>query len=120
MVNISGVASTLEVEGEELLGDYRATLQRDGQMVTSGHHRRFCKECGSHVYAHHDDWPDLVHPVASAIDTPLPKPPSHTHIFLASRPAWVEPDIREGDMRHDVQPAASLEAWHREHELWEE
>src|SRR3712207_6943535 len=36
------------------------------------------------------DYPDLMHPFASAIDTDLPKPPEHTHILLDFAASWVE------------------------------
>jgi hypothetical protein len=60
-------------------------------------------------------WPDLVHPHASAIDTPLPEPPERVHIMLGSKAAWVQPDIRPGDERFDAYPDESLADWHRRH-----
>ena len=46
--------------------------------------------CGSALWLYDKRWPDLVHPFASAIDTPLPVPPRSTHLMLIKAP-WVEP-----------------------------
>jgi len=56
-----------------------------------------------------------MHPVASAIDTPLPKPPAHVHLMLGSKASWVEVEGKKGDERYDAYPARSLADWHREH-----
>ena len=49
-------------------------------------------------------WPDLVHPFASAIDTPLPKPPECEHIMLGSKAGWVRVDARRKERRYDEYP----------------
>lgn len=77
--------------------------------------RLFCGECGSHLWAQHEAWPDLVHPVASAIDTPLPVPPAYVHMMVGSKAPWVEIEGREGDACFDEYPGQSLAAWHRAH-----
>jgi hypothetical protein len=58
------------------------------------------------------DWPTLIHPFASAIDTPLPVPPEHTHILLDSKASWVEVNVQPGDKEFDGYPEESLEQWH--------
>ncbi len=115
IVNLGGDARTLRVEGEEHVRAYRALIERDGEQVRSGHTRSFCVQCGGHLWAAHDDWPDLVHPVASAIDTPLPVPPQRVHIMLGSRASWAEPDVHEGDELFEGYPALSLADWHKAH-----
>jgi hypothetical protein len=57
-------------------------------------------------------WPELVHPFASAIDTPLPVPPERVHMMLDSAAPWVQPDIREGDDTFPEYPAESIAGWH--------
>src|SRR3546814_10183298 len=52
--------------------------------------RHFCKHCGSALYLYDSRWPELVHPLASAIDTPLPPAPESVYIMLESKPAWVK------------------------------
>ncbi|TFH29540.1 MAG: GFA family protein, partial [Myxococcales bacterium] len=86
MINIGGDMRTMKIEGEENLEHYRAMVERQGEMVQSKHRRFFCRQCGCHLYAWHENWPDLVHPVASAIDTPLPDPPARVHLMLGSKP----------------------------------
>ena len=66
----------LELEGRDALACYRAKTERGGVLTESDHHRYFCGRCGTHLYAWNSQWPALVHPVASAIDTPLPTPPA--------------------------------------------
>ncbi len=121
MINLLARADGLRVEGETHVKTYRATIQREKDPVPrpSGHARHFCGECGSHLWARHDRWPDLIHPVASSVDTPLPIAPTHSHVFLRSKPAWVPVDAGSGDERFETYPQESLEAWHRRHGLYE-
>ncbi len=114
-INLGGDAETLVVEGKEHLKEYRALLERNGKRVRSKHHRVFCGECGSHLWAYHDDWPQLVHPVAGAIDSELPTPPSHVHIMQGSKPSWVEVNPGPSDQCFEQYPDQSLRQWHSEH-----
>jgi hypothetical protein len=115
MINLGGDMRTMKIEGEEHLTDYRAMIERNGELVQSKHRRFFCKRCGCHLYASHEGWPDLVHPVASAIDTPLPDPPGRVHLMLGSKANWVPVQADPDDERYDEYPAKSLADWHREH-----
>ena len=63
------------------------------------------------------EWPDLVHPHASAIDTPLPRPPERVHMLLDSRANWVQVPDGPHDVQLDGTPGESLEDWHRRHGL---
>ncbi|HWH85018.1 MAG TPA: hypothetical protein VNU71_22565 [Burkholderiaceae bacterium] len=60
-----------------------------------------------------------MHPHASAIDTPLPRPPEVVQIGLAWAPGWVEVPAGPGHERHAHMPSESLEARHRRHGLWD-
>jgi hydroxyethylthiazole kinase-like uncharacterized protein yjeF len=111
-VNIGGDARTLVVEGADALSTYRAMLERDGATQESGHCRYFCRACGSPLYAIHDRWPDLVHPVASAIDSELAPPPEYVHVMVGSKAPWVEVEGRPGDRQFDAYPEESLADWH--------
>ncbi|WP_435102627.1 GFA family protein [Arhodomonas sp. AD133] len=117
-INLGGVADTLEVSGRESVRVYRARL-RDaaGSETLSPGERRFCGNCGSALWVWDPRWPELVHPFASAIDTPLPVPPERVHLMLGSKAAWVEPDIRDGDRSFDEYPDESLAQWHERHGL---
>ena len=64
------------------------------------------------------NWPDLVHPFASIIDTPLPVPPARTHLMLRYKPDWVQPVIGENDLTFDLYPEQSIEDWHKLRGLW--
>jgi hypothetical protein len=48
----------------------------------------------------------------SAIDTPLPVPPEHTHLLLDSKAPWVEAEVRHGDKQFDAYPEESIAEWH--------
>jgi hypothetical protein len=109
-INLGADAATLKVEGEEHLRIYHARL---AGLERSTAERAFCGTCGSALWLWDPAWPDLLHPHASAIDTPLPVPPERTHLMLASKAPWVEPCLGPADRTFDAYPDESLEAWHR-------
>lgn len=117
MINLGADARTLEVEGQEHVKVYRAMIERNGTREPSKHHRHFCGECGTHLWAHNSRWPDHLHPVASAIDTELPAAPSHVHMMLGSKASWVPVEGGPDDPRFDEYPELSLAAWHESHGL---
>ena len=112
-VNLGAHADTLEVEGAEHISVFHETI--DGEQSTV--ERRFCARCGAALWVRDPDWPDLVHPFASAIDTPLPEPPAQVHMLLASKANWVRVDAEKGEAQLDGYPSESLEEWHRKHGL---
>lgn len=112
-INIGGRADSLVVEGEDAVTVYQATI--DGRQSPA--ERRFCSRCGSPLWAWDPRWPDLVHPFAGAIDTPLPEAPENIHIMLNSKPVWVRVDDGGSEERFDEYPSESLEAWHLRHGL---
>ena len=91
-INLGGDAATLRVRGRKDVAVYQARLKPPGakRARTSTAQRHFCRRCGSALWLFSPEWPELVHPVASAIDTPLPIPPQHTHLMLDSKASWVE------------------------------
>ena len=121
MVNLLARADTLVVEGNNNVRVHRAMICRQGDVTprTSSHQRHFCGECGAHLWAFNDEWPKLIHPVAASVDTPLPKPPSVTHIFLGSKPDWLSVEIGPDDKAFDRYPDQSIEEWHKRHEMYE-
>jgi hypothetical protein len=64
------------------------------------------------LWAWSPDWPDLVHPFASAIDTELPAPPERTHILLGSKSNWVPLQLGPDDKQFDGYPDESIADWH--------
>lgn len=113
-INLGADHTTLKVEGMAQVSVYRATME-DGHQSTG--HRHFCKQCGTALWLWDPTWPDLVHPHAGAIDTPLPTPPSVTHMMLGSKAGWVEVQANTGDVCVDAYPDESLAQWHRRHGL---
>src|SRR6266851_4004121 len=80
-INIMGMAETLEVRGRRAIRVWHAMI--DGVEGSAARH--FCRHCGAPL------WPELVHPFASAIDTPLPIPPANVHLLLRDKASWIEP-----------------------------
>ena len=115
LINLGGEAASLQVQGQEFVKVYRALLDPGKPESRSRHERHFCGECGSHLWAFNPDWPQLVHPVASAIDTPLPKPPARVHMMVGSKPSWVTVTPGSQDDVYDEYPVASLAEWHAAH-----
>jgi hypothetical protein len=119
-INIGGDANTLEVEGGENLSVYNAKLYDEGgpdEVPISEAERNFCRFCGSFLWVYDPRWPDLVHPFASAGDTPLPKPPEHVRHMLNYAPSWCEIPAGGGEKHFPEFPEESLAEWHRRHGL---
>jgi hypothetical protein len=87
-INLGADANTLEIEGAQNLSVYNARLYDEGgpdEVPISEMERNFCRFCGSCLWIYDPHWPDLVHPFASAIDTPSPNPPS-TSVSCSTTP----------------------------------
>ncbi|KJA20165.1 hypothetical protein HYPSUDRAFT_142722 [Hypholoma sublateritium FD-334 SS-4] len=119
-INLGGHSKTLKVEGGENISIYKAVLNRDtpSEKVTSSQ-RNFCKKCSSMLWLYDDTWPDLIHPFASAIDSPeLDTPEIMTCIQLDSKPSYVQ--LPEGNKEKYTQYGPdSLESWHKKHHVYE-
>jgi hypothetical protein len=92
-INIMGLADTLKVKGKSTLGVWNAPIDR---RIGSAD-RHYCKHCGTPLWVSDEQWPELVHPFASAIDTELPKAPSSVHLLQRDKASWVEPQIGPND-----------------------
>jgi hypothetical protein len=108
-INIMGLADTLKVKGKSALGVWNAPI--DGHRGSAKRH--YCKRCGTPLWVSDEQWPELVHPFASAIDTELPKAPSCVHLLMRDKASWVEPQIGPNDDCFDGYPELSIEAWHK-------
>jgi hypothetical protein len=113
-INLMAAAKSLVVHGGKPMRIYRAEI--DGE--TSSGQRFFCSQCASALWLFDDEWPDLVHPFASVIDTDLPTPPSRVHLMLKFKASWVEPAIGPDDACFQDYPEQSIEEWHRSRGLW--
>jgi len=110
-INIMGIASSLEVEGRRHLGVYRAKLSPRAKTRSPGK-RYFCRRCASVLWVQDRRWKDWIYPFASAIDTKLPMPKQRQHIFLESKPAWVEVPRGTGHKRFASYPREAIIDWH--------
>jgi hypothetical protein len=115
-INLGGATRSMKVTGKRDLRIYRALVQNDGDAGThlSSARRYFCGRCGSALWIWDPTWPELVHPHAGAIDTPLPGPPENVHCLVDSKAPWVQIEGRPGDPRFGHYPDISLAQWHRD------
>ena len=115
-INLLADAASMTIEDPDgARAIYRARL---GESEVSEAERSFCARCGSPLWLWDPRWPDLIHPIASAIDTPLPVPAETAHILLDSKASWVEPAIEPKDGVFEGYPEQSIEDWHRTRKLW--
>jgi hypothetical protein len=114
-INLGAAMPTMKVTGKKYLGIYRARLPNEGRSGThpSSAQRHFCTNCGTALWIWDPTWPDLVHPHAGAIDTPLPVPPERVHCLVGSKAPWVEVEGAKQDPRFDGYPDMSLAEWHQ-------
>ena len=113
-INIMGDAATMKVRGRRAVRRWNAPI--DGEFGSADRH--FCSKCGAPLWVSDENWPELVHPFASAIDTKLPKPPMNVHILLRDKADWVEPQIDPGDEVHQGYSGGSIKQWHKRRKLW--
>lgn len=120
-INLGGDAGSLKVKGADDISVYHAKLKRPGEQRAhaSSAERHFCRRCGSALWLYDPQWPELIHPFASAIDTPLPVPPEHTHLMLDFKAPWVEVAAAKKDQLFDIYPQESIAEWHRRLDLYD-
>ncbi len=111
-IQLGALKDTLKVEGEAELRSFHAILHDEGDALSPGE-RSFCGRCGSALWLWDPRWPELIHPHAGAIDTPLPVPPERTHLMLGSKANWCEPCVGPKDKTFDRYPDESIAAWHQ-------
>ena len=116
-INLHADKNTLKVEGETAV--FRAMVEDgEGGCEARTADRPFCAACASAQWVFSPEYPALVHPFASAIDSELPRAPSRVHMMLSSKASWVEPEIGPDDQCFEQYPDDALEDWHRARGLW--
>jgi hypothetical protein len=104
-VNVLADAGTLELSGALAPTRYRHEVE---PVVTS-----FCPRCGSALLLEIDGFPELVYPFASAVDTPLPRPPEFIHVRTEDRLPWVPRIGSDDDAEFETNTDESMADWHR-------
>lgn len=118
-INIMGDAATLKVRGAKNVAVYHARMKnKEGKFVKrSSGQRHFCVKCASALWIYDPEWPELVHPFASAIDTPLPKAAGGVEIMLDYAAPWAEVPKGRGHVHFREYPKQSIEDWHKKRGL---
>lgn len=119
-INIMGEAKSLKVQGKRNIHIYHARLgkRKNGNPIISPGQRHFCKTCGSFLWIADKRWPKWIYPFASAIDTPLPKPPGYINIMLKFATNWVETPRGKKQFNFEEYNDESIAAWHKRHHLY--
>ena len=116
-INLGADHRTLKVTGKRHLRVYQADIREGDDLHHSSGQRHFCSRCGTALWLWDPQWPDLVHPHAGAIDTPLPQPPENTHVLLDSKANWVAVEGTSRDTQFEHYPSFSLAEWHAQRGL---
>lgn len=112
-INLGADAKSLKVKGKKFISVYRAKVSNPHEKTyQSKGERNFCKVCGSGLWLYDPEWPELVHPFASVIDTPLPITPHKTHLMVEFKAPWVKLDKKRGDKVFQLYPKESIQEWH--------
>ena len=85
-VNACFPSNAIAIEGE--LGDYRSVADSGNIM-----HRRFCPNCGTHLFSEAESRPHLIFVRAGTLDDPEIAKPSMT-IWTSAAPTWACVDAR--------------------------
>jgi len=121
-VNIMAEASRFSVEGEEHVAahdNWTDDEEQPGKRKRSLGKGYYCRDCGSALWAADPRWPQWVYPFASAVDTPMPRPPETVHIMLEFAAPWVAVPSGAGHRHLARYPDESIEDWHKRHGLYE-
>ncbi len=113
-INIMGDAETLKVRGRKAVVPYQARIPdpKTGRRTRSPAQRNFCGKCGSALWVFDPRWPEWVYPFASAIDTPLPKPPEEVELMLNYAAPWADVPSGAAHTHFGEYPEESIADWH--------
>lgn len=107
-INLGAEFKSLKVEGKQHISIYHAKIEGKESPAE----RHFCKHCATALWVYDKRWPELIHPFASAIDTPLPIAPERTHLMLDSKASWVPIESKPRDKCFAEYPDESIAQWH--------
>src|SRR4029453_13626441 len=109
-----GEAKSLSVRGKKNVTVFRARIRakNDARSTLSPGRRHFCAKCGSALWVWDPRWADSVYPFASAIDTPLPKPPEEQEIMLDFAAPWSEIPKGPAHTHFREYPDEGIADWH--------
>ena len=119
-INLGGEAESLRVSGRQHISIYHARMREPGKATRASRspaERHFCSRCGAALWLYDKRWPELIHPHASAIDTPLPKPPEVIEAALAYAANWVDVPKGKKHVHCREWPGESLREWHERQAL---
>ncbi|KAG2359145.1 Mss4-like protein [Suillus spraguei] len=121
-INLGAHSKTLIVaQGKEHIGVYKAVMDRDTpKEYIAISERNFCTKCSSMLWLYDKTWPELLHPFASAIDTPELEAPNELVVVKTdSKPNYVRLPVGKKKVFEDY-PDDSIESWHQGHNKYVE
>ncbi|KAK2462566.1 hypothetical protein APHAL10511_005409 [Amanita phalloides] len=121
-INLGAHSDTLQIlQGKEHIRIYKAVLDRDTpQQRFASSERNFCSKCSTMLWLYDENWPELLHPFASVIDSPdLPPPKKMVCVKLNSKPEYVRLPAGKNEVYEDYGPL-SIEEWHKTNDLYVE
>ncbi|KZS93439.1 hypothetical protein SISNIDRAFT_454630 [Sistotremastrum niveocremeum HHB9708] len=115
-VNLGAHSDTLKIQGKEHISVYKAIMNRgEKDEHEANSERNFCSKCSAMLWLYDSEWPELLHPFASAIDSPeLEAPGEMVCLMTASKPSYFR--LPEGKkVVVEEYPELSLADWHKKH-----
>ena len=119
-INLGGLTKGMAVHDPDgVIRSFRAEIQQaDGACALSTAERHFCSRCATALWLFSPEWPELVHPFASAVDNALPPAPASVHLMLRFKPDWVVLQPGPEDALFELYPDESLDEWHKRRGVW--
>ncbi|KAG6827537.1 hypothetical protein H0H92_011416 [Tricholoma furcatifolium] len=113
-INLGGHSNTLKIsEGKEHIKVYKAVMNRDTpEQCIATSERNFCGKCSTMLWLYDESWPELIHPFASAIDSPeleAPKSMASRTLFPFTPTRSLLSSLREIQFEAGICPSSGRE-----------
>ncbi len=113
-LHLAAVGKTIHGGYNELIKYRKYHAIKDGKPVTS--ERNFCSNCSTMLWLWDEEWPELIHPFVSAIDTKLPMPKEMVCIMEDSKPDWVRWPEEPRRTFKEYNKAQGIAQWHKDND----
>ena len=112
-INIMGEAQTLKLTARSTCRSTgRATRNPARRAGASRRRGGISAAVRQRALGRRSRWPDWVYPFASAIDTPLPRPPEDVELMLNYAAKWADVPSGRGHTHFREYPREGIADWH--------